>query len=881
MGGGGGGSMGGRRSSQPRMADGRPKKVITLSSSLNQDVKLHVAEKAWKPMGKDGIQTSEGDDALYKKFRGILNKLTPQRFASLIDQVKKLEINSEDRLSNIAQLVLEKALNETHFASTYALLCQTLLQEFQVSRTSSTTAGATTVNFRKMLLQKCQQEFERDTDTEECKEREKAQEEERSKKLEAAKGDDEVKQLNDAFKEQDTRAKRTTLGLMRFIGELYNLNILNADIMGDCFQRLMRDPTDEDSIVCVCKLFTTVGKKLANDAKKPPHEKTYTSLMNKLTEIIHTNKAMAKAGEGKALSQRVIFMLEDVKELKERSWIPRRDEAAPKTLEQIQKDAEMEKVLANQPSMGGSAPGQNRYGSMGGGGGQGRRDGRSNYGSQSQSSAPRGADFKQTTNMLKNINLSASLGGPASRPNQWQSGASGGGSRNSSLRGNKTDEPFVMNKYDLLSSEGSEHQTRSRESSRSRLEKESVIQDMRKLNIAAGARSSSARGSAPASRSESLTGQSGGTHSLKGVDEEDVDKVKRCVHTIVDEYVQNGNKEDFLRDFCERAHANTLHKFLSCILEDTLESKTPNAREKAGEIIRELHTAKIASQKHVCEALRYQLEFASDMVIDVPKYWDYMAEMVAPMVVSASTDLFKCLVREVCSSLRQQLLSANMLLALFNRINAISSGGVSKLWQSSGLQLDDLVDSKEDLTALRQLLGVSVAPSAGIGLNYNALLERFQNALENTPPQVASALEDVMHQAGESKVEDAVRALSTALINKGLQEGPKESSKEAKFTFEAKALELDIDKCLSGIYAQPGVAIQALYAVQIVMNDNLHPREPLFKILNWFYEKELVSDEVFFDWEREDKKHEQTGWRMTVTNAKNFLEWLRATEPDE
>lgn len=48
---GGGGGVG-RRQSQPGRGGDKPKKVITLSSSLNQDVKLHAAQNAWKPTHK-------------------------------------------------------------------------------------------------------------------------------------------------------------------------------------------------------------------------------------------------------------------------------------------------------------------------------------------------------------------------------------------------------------------------------------------------------------------------------------------------------------------------------------------------------------------------------------------------------------------------------------------------------------------------------------------------------------------------------------------------------------------------------------------------------------------------------------------------------------
>ena len=45
---------------------------------------------------------------LYKKARGILNKLTPQKFQTLVKQMAQLEITSEEHLKGVANLVFEK-----------------------------------------------------------------------------------------------------------------------------------------------------------------------------------------------------------------------------------------------------------------------------------------------------------------------------------------------------------------------------------------------------------------------------------------------------------------------------------------------------------------------------------------------------------------------------------------------------------------------------------------------------------------------------------------------------------------------------------------------------------------------------------------------------
>jgi translation initiation factor 4G len=42
-----------------------------------------------------------------RKFRGILNKLTPQKFGTLIQQVLDLEIDTPERLEEVISIIFE------------------------------------------------------------------------------------------------------------------------------------------------------------------------------------------------------------------------------------------------------------------------------------------------------------------------------------------------------------------------------------------------------------------------------------------------------------------------------------------------------------------------------------------------------------------------------------------------------------------------------------------------------------------------------------------------------------------------------------------------------------------------------------------------------
>lgn len=45
---------------------------------------------------------------LYRRVRAILNKLTPQKFQTLVKQCTNLEINTEERLKGSIDIIFEK-----------------------------------------------------------------------------------------------------------------------------------------------------------------------------------------------------------------------------------------------------------------------------------------------------------------------------------------------------------------------------------------------------------------------------------------------------------------------------------------------------------------------------------------------------------------------------------------------------------------------------------------------------------------------------------------------------------------------------------------------------------------------------------------------------
>ena len=98
--------------------------------------------------------------AVFLKFQGILNKLTPQKFQALAEKTLQLPINTEERLSGVIDKIFRKALEEPNFSVAYANLCR-VMAPLKVE-TAGAEGKTNVITFRRKLLTKCQQEFEKD-----------------------------------------------------------------------------------------------------------------------------------------------------------------------------------------------------------------------------------------------------------------------------------------------------------------------------------------------------------------------------------------------------------------------------------------------------------------------------------------------------------------------------------------------------------------------------------------------------------------------------------------------------------------------------------------------------------------------------------------------
>lgn len=224
------------------------------------EIKMHKASNAWSA----GTTADDNDEKVVRTIKGILNKLTPDKFDRLAKQALDAGINSAPLLQKCIVLVFEKAVAEPTFCPLYAKLCKRLsdnLPDFP-----SEEGDNKPITFRRVLLNTCQDEFEG-----------------------TALQKDKAGSIN-AVREREVAeraVKQRTLGNIRLIGELFKEKMVPEQIIQVCITELVGNGGSlaEENVEALCQLMSVTGRLLDSSSSARP---MVDSCMTRLQKIAIT-----------------------------------------------------------------------------------------------------------------------------------------------------------------------------------------------------------------------------------------------------------------------------------------------------------------------------------------------------------------------------------------------------------------------------------------------------------------------------------------------------------------------------------------------------------------------------------------------------------------
>ncbi|XP_051934763.1 eukaryotic translation initiation factor 4 gamma 1-like isoform X7 [Hippocampus zosterae] len=919
--------IGGPRRSQ-QMQRKEPRKIIT-SMSLNEDVKLNKAEKAWKPSlkkamrGCAGEQTVENDpdqlktQELFKKVRSILNKLTPQKFQQLMKQVSELTIDTEEKLKGVIDLTFEKAISEPDFSVAYANMCRCVMG----LKVQATDKPGDTVNFRKLLLNRCQNEFEKDKYDNEIFER-------KQRELEAAEGvlyckDEEKQRLIEELEESKNKARRRSLGNIKFIGELFKLKMLTEVIMHECIVKLLKNH-DEESLECLCRLLSTIGKDLDFEKAKPLMDQYF--------------KQMEKVIKEKKTSARIRFMLQDVVDLRRSNWVPRRGDQGPKTIDQIHKEAQLEEHREHMKVQHALIAKKESFGSPGnrmGGGGLGSRGGPHTPG---RGVSPQDDGWNTVSKnrtydgKLKFPKASFDIHAQCLAPGgkgalSWGRGSSGGSTNklmDSELGGRPAANRFsALQQSSSGTSESDRRVPQRNSSSRERGERSDRSdradrgldrRDDRERNRPQGAatrsfsreneeqsREREQRGSAdPVRKVANMTddrdrGSKERIQSRENVRRETactppplqtptkpaltVEELTKKSKAIIEEYLHILDIKEALQCVNEINCPQLLFVFVQFGLESTLERNTIT-RENLGRLLHQLIKTGTLLTEQYFKGLREILVVAEEMAIDIPHIWLYLSELITPMLNEGGIPMGH-LFKEISKPLIPLGKAGDLLVCILTLLcKEMSHNKVGTMWRGAGLQWKDFlpedVDVNKFVTEKNVMFTLAEASEKSktkkmSSAELSRQLERLIQDKADSKRIIDWIEANLDEQQASSNM--FVRVLMTCICQSAIIcENPYKVNDEI---INQRA------KLLQKFLKDDQKELQALYALQALMVHMEQPANLLRMFFDTLYDEEVIKDDAFYKWESCKDPTEQQGKGVALKSVTGFFTWLRQADESD
>ncbi|XP_053317379.1 eukaryotic translation initiation factor 4 gamma 1 isoform X2 [Spea bombifrons] len=897
--------MGPRRSQQgPRK---EPRKIIA-TVSLNENVQLNKAEKAWKPINKQQRATEEDNpeniktQELFRRVRSILNKLTPQMFQQLMKQVTDLAIDTEDRLKGVIDLIFEKAISEPNFSVAYANMCRCLMG----LKVPTTDKPGVTVNFRKLLLNRCQKEFEKDKDDDEVFEK-------KQKELDAASSPEEKTRLSDELVEARDSARRRSLGNIKFIGELFKLKMLTEAIMHDCVVKLLKNH-DEESLECLCRLLSTIGKDLDFERAKPRMDQYF----NQMDKIIHERKT----------SSRIRFMLQDVIDLRMCNWVPRRGEQGPKTIDQIHKEAELEKQREQvkvQQLMSKQDKRREPQGRPTGGRGKESADDGWNTVPISKGSRPIDTSRLSKITKLGPIDSNQLLA-PGGRLS-WGKGSSGGTGAKPAESASEPGRPATstLNRFSALQqSSVSESQDARRpvqrgSSSRDRSEKErgDRFDKMDRFDksdfFERPDRSDAARplvtkrsysketedrsrerGQIPQEAVRKVASMTEPRDRSKETVRKDLpvsaapaapakptmseEELEKKSNAIIEEYLHINDMKEALQCVQELNSPTLLFVFVRNVIESTLERSTI-AREHTGLLLYQLVKVGTLPKDQYFKGVLEVLEVADDMAIDIPHIWTYLGELISPVLHEGGIPMGE-LFREVTKPL-VPIGKAGVLLAeiLTLQCKEMSQKKAGMLWQESGLNWSEFLSKDQDVNKflseknLEYTQGEETEPTSKKELSSEELNKVLTRLLkENSSNQ--KIFDWIEANLNDQQIVSSafIRQLMTAVCHSAI-------IFENPYRVDVTAIHSRA-KLLQKYLSDETKELQALYALQALVVKLDQPPNLLRMFFDALYDEDVIKEEPFYKWESSKDPAEQQGKGVALKSVTAFFTWLREAEDE-
>ncbi|SIO73208.1 translation initiation factor eIF-4F [Babesia microti strain RI] len=204
------------------------------------------SETSW--VANQKLQKADDTIALVRKVKGLLNRLTYEKFDIIYTQLIQIGVFTMEHLRLLIDVVFDKAVTQHHFISMYGELCSKIKKDIVIEGEEASDESEKNNIVRRLLLDKCQNSFESNL-----------------KPMVIPPDLNEEESF-----EAEQKYKHRMRGNMMFVGELLKRKILAAKVLIACLDQVMLKRAEcivdgdidrgNNHLEAMCTLLQTVGK---------------------------------------------------------------------------------------------------------------------------------------------------------------------------------------------------------------------------------------------------------------------------------------------------------------------------------------------------------------------------------------------------------------------------------------------------------------------------------------------------------------------------------------------------------------------------------------------------------------------------------------------
>ncbi|XP_042245961.1 eukaryotic translation initiation factor 4 gamma 3-like [Thunnus maccoyii] len=362
------------------------------------------------------------------------------------------------------------------------------------------------------------------------------------------------------------------------------------------------------------------------------------------------------------------------------------------------------------------------------------------------------------------------------------------------------------------------------------------------------------------------------------------EEIERKSNSIIDEFLHINDYKEAIQCVDELNLGSQLHIFVHLGVESTLE-RSQITRDHMGQLLLQLVQQRILPKPQFYEGFADTLEQVSDMAIDIPHIWLYLAELLSPVLREGGfsmRELFSELSKPLIPVGKAGILISEVLHILCKQMNDRTM--VGSLWRESGLNWTDFLPEGEDVQAfisqqkLQFILSDSSGPETTLSkriLSPEELSRQLERLLLEDMASDKQIFDWVEANLDESQMSSSpfLRALMTAVC-KGAVKDDKTNCRVDMAVIQRRSPVL-----MKYLKSDTERQLQALYALQALIVSLNQPPNLLRMFFDCLFDGDVISEDAFYKWETSKDPAEQQGKDVALKSVRAFFVWLR--EADE